>query len=63
MADLIRYEEKLKVILDSTLPSKGWILTPYANKWKVISHTTQRSEGVADLVSYEDKLKGISHAT
>ena len=44
MADLIRYEKKLKVIFDSTIFNvivKGVaVLTPYTNKLKVVSYTT-----------------------
>ena len=35
-------------------------LIPQANKLKVISQSTDWSEGVADLLPHEDKLKVIS---
>ena len=34
----------------------------YEEKLKGKTHSTEWSEGVADLIASEDKLKGISHA-
>ena len=61
MADLISYEDKLKVISYSTKRPEGVAdLISYGDKLKAISHSTKCSDGVGGvLIPYKRKLNVI----
>ena len=59
MADLISYEDKLKVIFYSTKWPEGVVdLIFYEDKLKAISHSTKCSEGVGGFDTLQKEVEG-----